>query len=361
MQAIASDAYLDSAHFTARERAAVLWAEHVAKNTARERDDVFSEVQRHFNDAEVVELTAVCGLFGQSNRFQDSMRLPIEPPHEVDKIRASVRADPERLRAYIERLIEHWPAAYPAAADVVRAEGGGAYPAPATAALPRVPLLDPATAPYASAQFMNAARQLPGGLSNAVRLWAHTPHVGKLFVPFVFAFERDGAGSQLPARLRMLVLLRTHHVHAATYLLAHHTVLARAAGLGDAQLAAAVPASAARDAVTGAEGAAMAWAEQVARNTAKRDDGVFSELQQHFSAAQVVELTGLVAIASNADLIYNALRVPLESPAEIGALNHTVAADAARIKAYLQSVLADWPQQWPALDAGRTAPESAAP
>jgi len=196
---------------------------------------------------------------------------------------------------------------------------------------------------------------LLGGLSNAVRLWAHTPHVGKLFVPFFFAFERDGAGSGLPARVRLLVLLRTHHVHAASYLLAHHTVLARAASLDDMQLAsAALGATADQDGLTRAERVAVAWAEQVARNTAKRDDRVFGELKQHFSDAQVVELTALVAIASNADLIYNALRVPLEGPAEIGALNGAVAGDAARINAYLQSVLADWPQQWPALDVGRT-------
>ena len=77
----------------------MLWAEHVAKNTARDRDDIAEEVMQHFSDAEFVELTAVSGLFGQSNRFQDSMRLPIEDAHEVDNIRTSVRTDPAKLKA----------------------------------------------------------------------------------------------------------------------------------------------------------------------------------------------------------------------------------------------------------------------
>ena len=91
----------------------MLWAEHVAANTAGERDEVFAEVRREFSDAELVELTGICGLFAVSNRFQDSMRLPIEEQGEVDKIRQSVRADPKRLKAYVARLVEHWPQAFP--------------------------------------------------------------------------------------------------------------------------------------------------------------------------------------------------------------------------------------------------------
>jgi alkylhydroperoxidase family enzyme len=202
---------------------------------------------------------------------------------------------------------------------------------------------------------MNAARQLTGGLSNAVRIWAHTPHVAKFFLPFFVAFERDGAGSLLPVRVRLLALLRTHHVHAASYMLAHHTTLGRAAGLGEVELAVVgledLPTQ--EKALAPAEHAAVAWATQVARNAAKHENQRFDELRQYFTDAQVVELTGLVAIASNADLVYNALRVPLETGAEIRALNAAVAIDAGCIRTYLQSVLAAWPEQWPRLDVGR--------
>ena len=103
----------------------MLWAEHVAKNTAGDRDDVFAEVRRHFTDAELIELTGVCGLFAISNRFQDSLRLPIEEQSEVDKIRQSVRADPDRIRAYLDRLVEYWPQAFPSSPALLP-EGEGA-------------------------------------------------------------------------------------------------------------------------------------------------------------------------------------------------------------------------------------------
>lgn len=76
-------------------------------------------------------------------------------------------------------------------------------------------------------------------------------------------------------------------------------------------------------------------------------------LGQHFSNVQVMELTGLVVIISNADLMYSALHLPMESPAEIATLNGAVAVNAGRIKTHLQGVLVNWPQQWLALDAGR--------
>ncbi|MFP6736041.1 MAG: hypothetical protein VB959_19655 [Rhodospirillales bacterium] len=41
MEAVQSDTYKDSEHLTPREKAAILWAEHVSLNTAKHRDDVF--------------------------------------------------------------------------------------------------------------------------------------------------------------------------------------------------------------------------------------------------------------------------------------------------------------------------------
>ena len=54
---------MDSNLLSEREKAAVLWAEHVTKNTARSRDDVFERVRSIFDEQEIVELTMICGLF----------------------------------------------------------------------------------------------------------------------------------------------------------------------------------------------------------------------------------------------------------------------------------------------------------
>lgn len=100
---------MDSNSLTAREKAAVLWAEHVTLNTARSRDDVYEEVRRHFSEAEIVELTLVCGLFNMFNRFMDSLHIPLELPDEIDLIKRSVTLDPAKVKTYLRWLADVWP------------------------------------------------------------------------------------------------------------------------------------------------------------------------------------------------------------------------------------------------------------
>lgn len=96
-----------------REKAAVLWAEHVTNNTARDRDDVFEEVSRHFDEAEIVELTLMSGLFAMFNRLMDSLDIPVEPQREVDKIKKSLSLDPDTVKRYYETVTETWPSSFP--------------------------------------------------------------------------------------------------------------------------------------------------------------------------------------------------------------------------------------------------------
>jgi hypothetical protein len=96
-----------------REKAAVLWAEHVTLNTARSRPDVFEEVEKHFDAAEIVELTLMSGLFAMFNRLMDSLSIPIEIPKEVDKIQRSLTLDPDKVLTYFETVAETWPETFP--------------------------------------------------------------------------------------------------------------------------------------------------------------------------------------------------------------------------------------------------------
>jgi len=104
---------MDSPLFNAREKAAILWAEHVTKNTARSRDDVFEEVKKHFSDAEIVELTLMSGFFNLFNRLMDSLRIPLELPDEVDKIKRSLQLDPENVKSYFQTVLDNWPEEFP--------------------------------------------------------------------------------------------------------------------------------------------------------------------------------------------------------------------------------------------------------
>ena len=106
---IGSGDYMDSDELSAREKSAVLWAEHVTRNTARARDDVFEKVREHFSEEELIELTMMSAYFNFFNRITDSLKIPLEVQKEVDLIRRSVVLDPGKVKRYIESLVRDWP------------------------------------------------------------------------------------------------------------------------------------------------------------------------------------------------------------------------------------------------------------
>jgi hypothetical protein len=104
---------MDSPHLSSREKAAVLWAEHVTRNTARERDDIFETVKKEFTETELIEITMMSCWFNSWNRFMDSLHIPVEESNEVDKIKKSVYLDPAKLKNYMQEMIDNWPEEFP--------------------------------------------------------------------------------------------------------------------------------------------------------------------------------------------------------------------------------------------------------
>jgi hypothetical protein len=43
----------------------------------------------------------------------DSLRIPVEPQKEVDKIKSSVDLDPETVRNYLQLVLDKWPKEFP--------------------------------------------------------------------------------------------------------------------------------------------------------------------------------------------------------------------------------------------------------
>jgi len=332
----------------------VLWAEHVARNTAGARDDVFAEIAEQFTPAEIVELTAVCGLFAQSNRFQDSLAMPIEASHDVDKIRTSVRVDPGRVKAYIERLLADWPDEVVGAETTSPSRPAVTLTAPsavrtqaaiASAVSARIPLLDQGSAGADGAWFLDVAEQLFGAIANSVRMWAHLPHLGKLVLPLQAALFHDGV---LPMSTKCMALLRTSAANAAAYSLAHGLAMGRCAGLTEAQLRAlSVPGEIDATEFDARDRAAIRWAERIATNTAKTDESAFANVRAHFTDAEIVELTGGCALANNFDRLHNALRIPVDSEQVVAALNQRARIESTALQRYLAAVLQCWPAALP--------------
>ena len=88
---------------------AILWAEHVTLNTAKEDNGVFEQVRKEFSEEEIIELTLMSGFFNLFNRFMDSLQIPIESQDDVDKIKRSVNLDPAKVYDYLDKIVKSWP------------------------------------------------------------------------------------------------------------------------------------------------------------------------------------------------------------------------------------------------------------
>ena len=89
---------MESDLLSPREKAAILWAEHITLNTAKTRDDVYDAVRKEFSEEEIIELTLMSGFFNLFNRLTDSLQVPVEAQDEVDKIKKSVDLDPDKVK-----------------------------------------------------------------------------------------------------------------------------------------------------------------------------------------------------------------------------------------------------------------------
>ena len=95
---------MESPLFGEREKAVIRWAELVTWNQARHDDDAFAQLVRHFDSAEIVELTTVAAFRGLMNRFMDSLHIELEGP-ELQARGGRAVASREDLHAYVEKLV----------------------------------------------------------------------------------------------------------------------------------------------------------------------------------------------------------------------------------------------------------------
>ncbi len=94
------------------------------------------------------------------------------------------------------------------------------------------------------------------------------------------------------------------------------------------------------------EKATALWAEHVTRNTAKFRDDVAREVQSHFTDAEFVELTFVISYFNMRNRYHDSLKLPndeVEIVEDVGRLRP----DPAKLKAFLQEVLDNWPDAFP--------------
>lgn len=95
---------MESPLFGEREKAVIRWAELVTWNKARYDDEAFAQLAKHFDSAEIVELTTVAAFRGLMNRFLDSLQIELEGP-ELQARGGRAGASSADLHAYVEKLV----------------------------------------------------------------------------------------------------------------------------------------------------------------------------------------------------------------------------------------------------------------
>lgn len=61
--------------FTEKEKAALRLAERVTHDAHTVDDQLWSELSKHFDEGEIIELLAAIGLFSYFNRFNDALQM----------------------------------------------------------------------------------------------------------------------------------------------------------------------------------------------------------------------------------------------------------------------------------------------
>jgi alkylhydroperoxidase family enzyme len=82
VRAAQGDAFLKSPLFDDREKAALRWAEAVTTMRARDDDEAFAAMKRHFTEKQIVELTVFCGMWNYSNRLCEALHIDLERPEQ---------------------------------------------------------------------------------------------------------------------------------------------------------------------------------------------------------------------------------------------------------------------------------------
>lgn len=142
-------------------------------------------------------------------------------------------------------------------------------------------------------EILQASSQLLGRSSNLLRILArHTPALARWFLGLVASVRQPNLGAVSDVRLRNLATIKTSLVNECHYCATHTSMFGEALGLTEEELAA-LQGDAWRtsDLFDERERTAIAWAEAMTLNTAKRDIALWNDMKRLFSEAEIVEIS----------------------------------------------------------------------
>jgi alkylhydroperoxidase family enzyme len=172
----------------------------------------------------------------------------------------------------------------------------------------RIPYIDAADDPGLTdlAARISAGRR--GNLINVYRLLLHSPPLAASWFEHLNAVRWK---TQLPGRLRELLIIRIALVNRVDYVIAQHVPkLALADGVSLAECEA-LRDWQGSDLFSKEERAALAYADAMTRDVAVSDE-VFDTLRPHFDDRAIVELSVLIGTYNMHNRVMQALQIDLE-------------------------------------------------
>lgn len=100
------------------------------------------------------------------------------------------------------------------------------------------------------------------------------------------------------------------------------------------------------DSLTQREKMAVLWAEHVTFNTARSRDDIFEQVRKEFKEDELVELTFIISYFNMRNRFNDTLQIPLEEQKEVDKISVNVNTD--KLKTYLQFIVDNWPDEFPA-------------
>lgn len=81
-QQLASLAQFEKGPFSEKEKAALRFGVQMTRDANAVSDDTFTQLSKHFDEGEIVEIACVVGLFAYFNRFNEALRVDPTAPKE---------------------------------------------------------------------------------------------------------------------------------------------------------------------------------------------------------------------------------------------------------------------------------------
>jgi alkylhydroperoxidase family enzyme len=173
--------------------------------------------------------------------------------------------------------------------------------------MPRLPYVDPATAP---AEVRETLERLPVNL-NIFRMMAHAE---TNFRPLLRLGTSILTEQQLPPKLRELAILRVARLSGAEYEWVQHVAIASATGATDAQVAALERGDVEAACFDPVERLVLRFTTEVVERVGASEATV-AEMQRHFSSREIVELILAIGFYMTVARLMETTRIDIDPPA----------------------------------------------